>query len=150
MRRFNMRNSASMYRKQHSVYSSYVRDVETGGNPSRTGAWKSPYQSLMFSSTFRCNWLLSRLVSILNKLFSRKYRWTWVDTSRFGVRRREHRCWYSSDIRSYKICAHTVCLWIVNEGTVCFRWTLLATQNNPTVCWLNVLPALCLYENVHV
>jgi len=44
-----------MYRKQQSVHHSYVRDVETGGNPSRTGVWTSLYQSLMFSSTFSCN-----------------------------------------------------------------------------------------------
>jgi len=150
MRRVKLRNSKGMYRKQHSVYRSYVRDVETGGNPFRTGAWTSLYQSVMFSSIFRCNWLSSRLVSFLKRFFSRMYRWTRVDTSLFAVRRRENICWYASDIRRCKICTYTACLCVINEGTACFLCTLLVTRNNPTVCWTNVLPALYLYEYVHV
>jgi hypothetical protein len=128
-----------------------VRDVETGVNPSRTGAWTSSlYQSLMFSSIFRCNWLSPRIVSYSKRLFSRMYRRTRVDTRRFGVRRPEYCCRYFSDIGRCKICTQTACLWNRNEKTACLLWTLLVTRNNRSVCWLNVLPALCLYEYVHV
>ena len=91
-----------------------MRDVETSGNPPRTGVWTSLYQYLMFSSIFLCNWLSLHLVTSWKGLFSRMFRWIRVDTLWFGVSRREHRCCYSSDVRRCKICTQTACLCILN------------------------------------